>query len=264
MNSMNKRILQIQPQAKKGEKWLQLAESCQLQFECMELSTPTFLNNEEQVEKAKEWYKKSDRVTSVHGCFMDVNPGSGDEKFCSLSIERCRESCELAKTINARFVVFHSSAFPFLRGPYLDVWSERCAQFFAELAAEYDLKFCIENSFDLDPTPLRMLMERLDHPKIRVCLDIGHANYSHASLTQWFEELGEYIEYLHISDNRGQFDDHLPVGDGSVDWKLADALYRKLGKNLPMTLEVGGIEGVKKSLQYMEQNGLFKEILCNE
>ena len=45
---------------------------------------------------------------------------------------------------------------------------------------------------------------------------------------------------------------------------MADTFYRQLGRNLPMTLEVGGIEGVKKSLQYMEENDLFKEILCNE
>ena len=76
--------------------------------------------------------------------------------------------------------------------------------------------------------------------------------------------MGEYIEYLHLSDNKGEFDDHLPLGEGVVDWKLADALYRKLGRNLPMTLEVGGIEGVKKSLRYMENNGLFKEMVCNE
>ena len=257
---MKHRILQIQPQFHKGEKWMQLAESCQLRFECLELSTASFLDNEEHAEIAKLWYKNSEKVTSVHGCFMDVNPGSGDEKFRTLSMERCRESCQLAMALGAGFVVLHASAFPFLRGGYLSVWADRCAKFYTELAEEYDLMLCIENSFDLDPEPLRVLMEKMNHPKIRVCLDIGHANHSRAPLEQWFEELGEYIEYLHLSDNRGQFDDHLPMGEGNVDWKLADALYRKLGRNLPMTLEVGGLEGIRKSLQYMDENRLFEEI----
>lgn len=261
---MKKRILQIQPQFQNGEKWMQLAESCQLHFECLELSTPLCLDDGEMAEKSKAWYQNSKRVTSVHGCFMDVNPGSGDEKFRTLSMERCRESCEFAVAAGARFVVLHSSAFPFLRGGYLGVWAERCAKFYTELAEAYDLTLCIENSFDLDPEPLRVLMEKMNHPRIRVCLDIGHANYSHAPLSQWFEELGPYIEYLHLSDNNGQFDDHLPIGEGSVDWKLADSLYRKLGRNIPMTLEVGGSKGVIKSLQYMEENDLFKEILSNE
>jgi hypothetical protein len=50
------------------------------------------------------------------------------------------------------------------------------------------------------------------------------------------------------------------MGEGTVDWKLADALYRKLERNLPMTLEVGGLEGIRKSLQYMNENRLFEEI----
>jgi sugar phosphate isomerase/epimerase len=261
---MSQRILQVQPQFQKGDEWIQLAEKSQLYIECMELSMPSFLDHKELSEKAEEWYRNTERVTSLHGCFMDVNPGSGDEKFRILSMERCRESCKLAMNQKAGYVVFHSTAFPFLRGAYLEIWAERCAGFYVQLAEEYNLTLCIENSFDLDPEPLRVLMERINHPRVRVCLDIGHANHSHAPLTKWFEELGLYIEYLHLSDNRGQFDEHLPIGDGSVDWKLADTLYRKLGKNIPMTLEVGGLEGVKKSLQYIKENVLFEEILSNE
>ena len=55
---MKQRILQIQPQFQKGDEWMQLAESCQLQFECMELSTSSFLESGKLKEKAEEWYKK--------------------------------------------------------------------------------------------------------------------------------------------------------------------------------------------------------------
>ena len=113
---MEHRFLQIQPQFQNGEKWMQLAEACQLRFECLELSTPSFLDCEELSQEARAWYRNTGRVSSVHGCFMDVNPGSGDEKFRNLSMERCRESCRLAMTLGARFVVLHASAFPFLRG----------------------------------------------------------------------------------------------------------------------------------------------------
>ena len=257
---MTRRQLQVQPQYQNREAWLRLAESYQLHFECLEFSMPMFLADQELSEKAKEWYADSGRVTSVHGCFIDVNPASGDAEFQSLSMKRCRESCELAKQLDAKRIIFHSSAFPFLRGAYLEAWAENCAKFFLQLAEEYELTICIENSFDINPTPIRMLMEKIHDPRVRVCLDIGHANYSQASLEQWFEELGAYIDYLHISDNHGQYDDHLPMGEGTVDWKLADELYGRLGRSLPITLEVGGIEGVRKSLQYMEENGLFKEI----
>ena len=154
-------------------------------------------------------------------------------------------------------MVFHSSAFPFLRGGYLENWADLCAAFYMELAEEYrGLTLCIENSQDLDPEPLEALMKRTGD-SVRVCLDIGHAHYSGTPLEAWFDVLGPSIACLHLSDNRGRFDDHLPLGDGGIDWAMADRLYQGLGKELPMTLEVGGLQGVDKSLAFLRRNGYF-------
>ena len=92
---------------------------------------------------------------------------------------------------------------------------------------------------------------------VRVCLDIGHAHYSGTPLEAWFDVLGPSIACLHLSDNRGRFDDHLPLGDGGIDWAMVVRLYQRLGKELPMTLEVGGIRGVEKSLAFLHRNGYF-------
>ncbi len=154
-------------------------------------------------------------------------------------------------------MVFHSSAFPFLRGAYLDNWSGVCADFYTELAEDFDLVICIENSIDLDPTAMCLLLSCTQSDKVRVCLDIGHANYSNASLEEWFEALGEHIDCIHLSDNCGRYDDHLILGEGNVDWKLADSLWRQLGRDMPFTLETGGIDGVKKSLSYLRDHGYF-------
>jgi sugar phosphate isomerase/epimerase len=116
---------------------------------------------------------------------------------------------------------------------------------------------CVENSQDVDPTPLHDLMERVGDGRVCVCLDIGHANYSDAPMTRWFDRLGGKIAYLHLSDNMGKFDDHLPLGDGIVNWKLTDALWRQLNREMPITLEVGGTKGVERSLAYLKGNGFF-------
>ena len=34
-------------------------------------------------------------------------------------------------------------------------------------------------------------------------------------------------------------------------------LYQRLGKELPMTLEVGGLQSVEKSLAFLRRNGYF-------
>lgn len=251
-------LLRVQPRFAQSAQWESLARRENLFYEVLELSMPPMLDeNTPEAAACREWYKSSGRVDAVHGVFIDVNPASGDPAFQELSRRRCRESCALAAELGAEQVVFHSGAFPFLRGGYLENWADLCAVFYMELAEEYrGLTLCIENSQDLDPEPLETLMKRTGEG-VRVCLDIGHAHYSDTPLEAWFDRLGGSIACLHLSDNMGRFDDHLPIGDGGIDWAMADRLYQSLGKELPMTLEVEGLQGVDKSLAFLRRNGYF-------
>jgi sugar phosphate isomerase/epimerase len=61
------------------------------------------------------------------------------------------------------------------------------------------------------------------------CLDVGHAN---TGLLPEFMELKSRLANLHVHDNNGKFDEHLPIGDGTVDFDSWSA-------SLPIT--AGGI-----------------------
>ena len=250
-------VLLVQPCAACGRPWNELAAREGLYYEAIEFYMPPVSEAPSDRERTCTWYRSSGRSRALHGAFVGIDPASGDEQIRTLSQMRCRESCELALMLGAERIVFHSSAFPFLRGAYLDNWVGLCAEFYMALAAEYrELTVCIESSQDLDPEPLEALIGRTDG-RVRVCLDIGHARYSGTPLPVWFERLGSRIACLHLSDNHGRFDDHLPLGAGSVDWTLADRLWRQLGGELPLTLEVGGLHAVEQSLTYLKQHGYF-------
>lgn len=249
--------VQLQPQSGNLEQWAALARREGAGFEVMD---PFFMPGIDDPWKHKEMaeqYRKTDLAASLHGAFIDVNPASGDSRFRELSRQRCRESCEIALAVGAGNVVFHSSAFPFLRGGYLDHWACACASFYEELATQYPVKIYIENAQDLDPTPLRKLMEQVHSDAIGVCLDIGHIHYSRAPVSRWFEELGEWIGYLHLSDNLGAFDDHLPLGQGTIPWAQVHQLWRSLGKEIPITLETGNLESTKESLGFLRHHQYF-------
>ncbi len=253
-----KNILQIQPGYDRRDEWAALAREEDLSYEVIELSMPPALNESGRFKLCEEWYQSCKNVTSLHGNFIDVNPASGDAYVKEASRKRCHESCLTAKKLGAERIVFHSSCYPYLRGAYLDNWSAQCAEFYAFLAEEYDLEICIENCADPTPYPLVALMERCENNKrIGICLDLGHVNYSHVTMEQWFEELGQWISYIHLSDNIGHFDDHLTLGKGNVNWKKADSLYRELGRTVPLTFEVGDLESVKISLKYLKDTGYF-------
>lgn len=247
--------IQIQPSLADPEAWAELAERENCSYEVLELSVRQ--DRGIDFRRAVDWYAASGRVQSLHGAFIDNNPVSGDLLIRQASAERCRESCALAKELGAENVVFHGSCFPFLRGGYLTNWAEKSAEFYQKLAEEFGLHIHMENSMDLDPTPLRELMERVSSPLVRVCLDIGHANLSRAPIAAWFEMLGPYIDYLHLSDNPGAFDDHLPMGAGTVDWAETDSLVKALGRPCIMTMEVGGVPEVGESFAFMRANHYF-------
>ncbi|MBQ8507150.1 MAG: sugar phosphate isomerase/epimerase [Clostridia bacterium] len=254
---MKKTLLQVQPQYANKNEWTALSEREGLFFECIE---PVF--NPEQIDLSNpdpqlRWYREGGRTAAVHGAFIDVNIASGDGAFRALSQRRCHESCRLAQHLGAEYVVFHSSCFPFLRGAYLESWADRCADFYMELARQYGLAIRVENSQDVDPAPLERLMRSVQGADVSVCLDIGHAAYSRAPVREWFDRLGDHISYLHLSDNMGLFDDHLPIGEGGIDWAEADGLWRQLKRPAPVTLEVGSIRNVEKSLSYLRDHGLF-------
>ncbi|MCQ2418519.1 MAG: sugar phosphate isomerase/epimerase [Clostridia bacterium] len=246
-------ILQIQPRFSELEHWEALAVQQGLYFELLELSAPNVMVSDDVIGT----YSKSGLVRSLHGAFVDINPASGDTQLQALSRRRCEESCALAERLGASNVVFHCSCFPFLRGSYLSQWAERCAEFYRSLAARYSLTVLIENCMDVDPTPLKTLMELVGSPKVAVCLDVGHANYSRAPIERWFEELQGSIRHLHLSDNRGLFDDHLPLGSGSIDFRHVSSLCDQAGTVEHVTLEVGDLDGVRQSLAYLQKNHLF-------
>ncbi len=257
MTDKHRTVIQVQPRYDFREEWEVLADKENLKYEALDFSTQPALNESGLFEEYSKWYGSCNRTTSIHGFFIDVNPASGDPDFKKLSQDKCIKSCETAKIIGAKNVVFHSSCFPFLRGVYLDVWSKRCADFYQEIASKFDLNIFIENSPDIDPGPIAALMCRIEDKRVGVCLDVGHANYSSAPIRQWFEELGEWIGYLHLSDNNGTYDDHLPLGEGSVNWQETDELWRKLDRDTYITLEINGLVAAGRAVNFLKENGYF-------
>jgi sugar phosphate isomerase/epimerase len=67
------------------------------------------------------------------------------------------------------------------------------------------------------PDEFAWILTRIDH-SARVCLDTGHTALGR-SWHRFLEVAGPRLIHVHASDNRGQWDDHLPPGDGTIDWR---------------------------------------------
>ena len=155
----------------------------------------------------------------VHGPFFDLNAVSYDVKIAAVSSERMEQAYRAAALIGSRKMVFHSGYIPYM--VFREGWAERMKNFWSGfLAGKPDLQIRIENVVDPDPSMLRDFIQMTENPRIRLCLDIGHANCaSKISAYDWAVTLKGMIGEMHLHDNHGERDEHLGLGKGTVAWQ---------------------------------------------
>jgi sugar phosphate isomerase/epimerase len=108
-----------------------------------------------------------------------------------------------------------------------------------EAATAVGVELMVENVLDPFGTPdgLAPLFEAA--PAARFHLDVGHANLDGGGrLAPLLEAFGDRLAHVHLSDNIGGEDLHLPLGAGRIDWPAAARALRGAGYDGTVTLEV--------------------------
>ena len=72
---------------------------------------------------------------------------------------------------------------------YREGWADQVSRFFTEfLEDKDDLEIVMENVLDEDWCLLLDVYKKVDHPKFKLCLDMGHAHcYSEIPVMEWAE-----------------------------------------------------------------------------
>jgi sugar phosphate isomerase/epimerase len=79
------------------------------------------------------------------------------------------------------------------------------------------------------------------YPNLTLALDTGHANMGEggsAKILEFIGQLGDRIGHVHVSDNMGLKDDHLPIGGGTIDFPEVVNAIKQTGYDDTVTLEV--------------------------
>ncbi len=188
---------------------------------------------------------------SVHGPFMDLSPGAVDSSVREATLSRFNRALDIAGAIGANTVVFHSGYEKWKYALRTDIWLEQSLLTWRSLASKakaLGLRIAIENIFEDEPQNLRQLMEALNDPVFGICFDTGHCNlFTKVPLSEWLDSLGPYIIELHLHDNSGEADAHLPMGEGSFDFEM---LFSKLSLDgIVPTIEAHNIDDVRTALE---------------
>ena len=190
----------------------------------------------------------------LHAPFNELFPCAIDPKARALAAQRYRQAIDLAKMYGATKVVVHGGYNPWI---YYPVWYvEQSIVFWKEfLKEDPGVEIVLENVLETDPQWLMDIVQGTDNERLKLCLDIGHANaYSRIPVMDWLEDWAPYLSHFHIHNNDTSWDTHSPLTEGTIPMKELLEKAPLLCPNATFTLELMEAEA---SVRWMAVNGLI-------
>ena len=172
----------------------------------------------------------------MHGPFMDLSPGAADEAIRHATVERFRQTLQVATYLKPAVVVLHAGYDDRRFDGDVELWLSQSLKTWEPLIRKAEVMgavIALENVFEENPFAMGKLMDAFPSKHFGVCLDAGHLNiFSCVAMDSWFETIGTRIAEVHLHDNHGKTDEHLALG-GRHDRLLTSffALLKKHSKN---------------------------------
>jgi len=243
--------------------WLRLAEHRSFILE-KQINPEVYLSADAL--DAMHWHVMSDFAAdlagnglscTIHAPFMDLNPGSVDPAVRRVTAQRVEQTLRAAELLRARVVVFHPGYSRLTYGSVQDAWIAGSIEFWCKYLPSLRQIGCtvaLENIFEEEPSILRRVLEGIGDPCVGHCFDSGHFNmFARVPLEDWFAELGSFVLEAHLHDNHGDADEHLPVGDGQIDFGRVTGLLKRYAPRAVWTLEAHSRERLVRSLKAIQQ-----------
>lgn len=188
--------------------------------------------------------------TTIHGPFMDLSPGAVDERVREVTTDRFMALMEAVLPLSPEVIVLHAAYDEKRFDGDVSLWLSQSLKTWTQVVAEAEktgLTITVENTFEYGPAEMKLLIEEVGSDNFGVCLDAGHINaFSRAGMDEWFSGIGAYVKEVHIHDNSGTRDEHLPIGDGNIDFNRFFGLVGEFSPEAVYTIEPHG-EGVLQS-----------------
>ncbi len=163
------------------------------------------------------------------------------------SIQEVLGALETASDLGAEKVVAHPG--------YIDGMAVHVPDYALNLAMEalekiwlrsrqLGLSLCIENMFPrvgpfVEPDDFEPIFAAF--PDMKLVLDTGHANIGDKAgrrVLDFIRRFGKRLGHLHVSDNNGRLDEHLPVGHGNIGFTAVARALEQVGYDGTLTLEI--------------------------
>ena len=179
----------------------------------------------------RELLETSSIRLSVHAPYSDINIAAFDPKARRHSLDTLAEIIEICGRLGIGPVTVH----PGVIGPIQRYNRERVYELtrmgleeLAREAEECSVVIALENMPDMKACicqTAREMEQMLQDIEMGMCLDIGHANTTN-QIPELLKLQKRFVN-MHVHDNLGKGDQHLPPGKGNIDFSVLKGLeYR--------------------------------------
>ena len=209
-----------------------------------------------------EYNRKSVQNAILHAPYNELFPHAIDSKAAHLAWDRYDMAWKLCLHYDIHKIVVHAN---YVKCLYYPEWFKaKNIEFWNEFLAEHseDITICMENVMENEPALISDIIEDVNNPRLRMCLDVGHANLSGTKPEEWIRKCSKYIGHYHIHNNNGSVsaerpylgDKHQSLQSGNIDMKAILTLAEKLTPEASVTVETCEIE---ESSKWLRENGFI-------
>jgi sugar phosphate isomerase/epimerase len=210
-----------------------------------------------ELKKMKELLDSYGLGVSIHSTFWDLNPASHYSEIRKLATMHIKKSIDACDILGGKIVVIHPGRCPVTEfAPLIEMgksWYRKSIEECLRHANEMDITLTLENLNGGIRYPystareIKALTRELGG--LGLTLDIGHAyvgeklagtNAPEREIAAAIRDVGDCLMHLHIHDNKSTFDEHLPPGEGSIDFKPILQALKDVGYDGIWVAEVWG------------------------
>lgn len=238
---------------------IRLAQERGLGIEVMAFAFPDLLDGDwkSQTTRYRGLLHDVPGMLSMHGPFMDMAPGSPDKRINQVCVDRYQHSIRIAFELGIELIVFHANFIAAIHtDEYRTNWHNRNTAFWApmaEYARQYGVTIAVENMWEFDPDIIGDVVKEIDHPNLRLCLDVGHAHlFGEVPFEEWMTNLEPLLVHTHMNNNNGKIDVHMGFPEGVLDYHKILNRIRSFKNPPSMTLEMDHVHSMEISLPYLE------------
>jgi sugar phosphate isomerase/epimerase len=198
---------------------------------------------------------------TLHAPFNDLLPGAEDKYILQATREKLHRCFDLIEILKPLSIVCHLGYLDCVHSYDIEGWLANSLETWKQLlsvAERQATPIMFENTYETGPRIHKMILESLDSPFARFCLDVGHLlAFAGTSWHEWLTSLEGWLGQLHLHDNHGLRDEHLPVGMGDFDFAGLFSYLKTKGIEPLITLEPRSESNLWDSLNALDRLALF-------